>query len=46
MTDEKPEPAEDAALVTIAETASFDDGTEATDDEPVADSPIPGAKTP
>ncbi len=40
------EPAEDAALQTIIETASFDDGTEATDDEPVAESPIPGAKTP
>ncbi len=44
--DEKPEPAEDNALATIVESASFDDGTEATDDEPVVASPIPGAKTP
>ncbi len=46
MTDEKLEPAEDAALATIAESASFDDETAALDGEPVTESDVPGVKTP
>jgi hypothetical protein len=45
MTDPKEEP-EDAIPATNAETASFDDHTEASDDETPPVSPIPGAKTP
>jgi hypothetical protein len=45
MTEPKDEP-EDAIPATNEETASFDDHTEATDDETPAPSPIPGVKTP
>jgi len=48
MTEPKDTPdekAEDALQATIEETASFDDHTEATDEEPEV-APIPGVKTP